>query len=90
MVEKNGGKLIAVSFPFLNTPWNEYQFGFVHKRLDSLWKSMHIPHLDLLPEFKKHPAEKLVVNKFDAHPNELADSIAAKLIGKFLYANIPK
>ena len=88
LVEKNGGKLIAVSFPFLNTPWNQYQFEFVHKRLDSLWKSINVPHLDLLPEFKNHPAEKLVVNKFDAHPNELADSIAAKLIAKFLDANI--
>ena len=40
--------------------------------------------LDLLPAYRAHRDEDLVVNRFDAHPNERAHAIAAKEILAFL------
>jgi len=89
-VEKQGGQFLAVTFPFLNSPWKDYRFGFVHQEMDSLWKSEGIAHLDLLPLYRRYPAENLVVNSLDAHPNEFADSLAASSISTFLETHLKK
>ena len=89
-LEKQGGQFLAVTFPFLNSPWKDYRFGFVHQEMDSLWKSEGIAHLDLLPLYRRYPAENLVVNSLDAHPNEFADSLAASSIATFLETHLKK
>ena len=43
-----------------------------------------MPHLDLLPVYKGLPPKKLVVNRFDSHPNQYAYAMAAAAIDKFL------
>jgi hypothetical protein len=49
---------------------------------------MGVPHLDLLPVYVDYADAELVVNRFDAHPNEFAHSLAAEAIGRFLKKEI--
>jgi lysophospholipase L1-like esterase len=83
-VRAAGGRLVVVTFPFLHELGPDYRYADVHTRLDELWKSLGVPHLDLLPVFTAHESADLVVNGFDAHPNEFAHGLAADAIGKFL------
>jgi hypothetical protein len=61
---------------------DEYQS--VHDQLDQFWREQHVPHLDLLPVYKDLPPSRLTVNCYDAHPNELANKLAADALDKFL------
>jgi len=45
-----------------------------------------VPHLDLLPVFEHLPAAQLVVNPYDAHPNEYANRLAADAVEKHLFS----
>lgn len=81
-------KLIVVTFPFLHNLGENNEFAEVHQNLHAFWQSLAVPHLDLYQEFAKHSNEDLVVNPFDAHPNELAHHIAAKAIERFLKENL--
>jgi tetratricopeptide (TPR) repeat protein len=89
LVEANGGHLLVVTFPFLHRPLDEgYEYRFVHQQLGECWRALNLPHLDLLSVYQGLPTGKLVVNRFDAHPNELAHKLAADAIQKFLNQNL--
>ncbi|MEE8574913.1 MAG: SGNH/GDSL hydrolase family protein [Thermodesulfobacteriota bacterium] len=80
---KDGG-LTVVTFPFLHSLGENYKFRDAHDSLDQFWRSLGVPHLDLLPVFEARRDTRLVVNPHDAHPNEAAHKIAAEAIGSFL------
>jgi len=84
LVRAHDGKVYVVTFPFLHALGPQYPFAFVHRNLDDFWHSLSIPHLDLLTVYSNASPNELVVNRFDAHPNEHANKIAAEAIGKFL------
>ena len=84
LVRSRGGRLSVVTFPFVQALGPNYPWQFVHDELGQLWRDLNVPHLDLLPIFAKIPASRLTVNRFDAHPNELANLLAAEAIDKFL------
>jgi hypothetical protein len=88
LVESHGGRLLVVTFPFLHDMGPNYRFQDVHKQLDRFWAGLNVPNLDLLPSFRNLPPSKLVVNKYDAHPNEYAHALAAKAIDQFLVAEV--
>lgn len=77
VVHQRGGRLVAVTFPFLDHPWTAYPYAAVHQRLDATWEALGVPHLDLLQTFREHSPTDLVVNGRDAHPNERAHALAA-------------
>lgn len=81
---QNGWKFKVVTFPFLHTSGEGYQFRKAHQKLDELWAQLNVPHLDLLPIIDQHAGENLVVNAYDAHPNERAHAVAADAINTFL------
>ena len=83
-VSRRGGRLLVVTFPFLQSSGNRYPFKEVYAQLDDLWTSAGVPHLDLSDTLLRHPAKDLVVNRFDAHPNERAHAWAAEAIEKFI------
>jgi hypothetical protein len=88
-VESHGGHLRVVTFPFLHAPLDDtYEYRFVHEQLETFWRELKVPCLDLLPVYQGQPPRKLVVNRFDAHPNEFAHQLAAEAIRKFLEQNI--
>lgn len=84
----NDLELMVTTFPFLHNFDGEYAFTHAHEQLDEFWVEKGIKHLDLLPVYEKHKGENLVVNAFDAHPNERAHQIAAEAIGKFIEENV--
>ena len=54
-----------------------------------MWERLSVPHLDLLDVFEGEPPEDLVVNPYDAHPNEHAHRLAAAAILRFLDPTVP-
>ena len=84
LVQSHGGRLSVVTFPFFQTLGPNYEYQFVHDELDQWWRELRVPHLDLLTVYRGLPPKKLVVNRFDAHPNEYAHALAADAIGRFL------
>ena len=88
IVRTNGGRLLVVTFPFLNALGPKYPYRSIHEKLDQFWKKLGVPNLDLLPIYANLPPAKLTVNPYDAHPNEYAHALAAKAIGKFLVTQL--
>ena len=84
VVESNGGKFMVVTFPFMQSIGPNYDYQLVHEELRRFWKQLHVPHLDLLPTFDRWSREQIIVNAYDPHPNEFANSLAAKAIEDFL------
>jgi hypothetical protein len=91
-VDAQGGRLLVVTFPFVHNLGQNYPYRSVHARLDEVWRDLEVPHHDLLSAFEAYPGAKLVVNSYDAHPNERAHAIAAESIAAFIdeqLANLP-
>jgi hypothetical protein len=84
LVQAHGGHLAVVTFPFLNALGPNYEYRFVHDKLDQCWRGLGVPHLDLLTVYAGLPPSRVTVNRFDAHPNEYADKLAAAAIDKWL------
>jgi hypothetical protein len=74
----------VVTFPFLHALGPKYEWQFVHDELDQFWRELKVPHLDLLEVFKAMPPKKIIVNRFDPHPNEYAHALTAEALDKFL------
>jgi hypothetical protein len=83
LVETNGGKLRVMTFPFLHALGANYPFRSVHAQLDTAWRELGVPHLDLLETFSGFTPQALTVNPHDAHPNELAHRLAADALNKW-------
>lgn len=84
---ERGAKLRVVTFPFLNLMGGgEYEYAWVHDTLGTFWREHGVPHLDLLGIFASSDPGDLVVNPYDAHPNERAHEMAARAIAAFLEA----
>jgi hypothetical protein len=90
IVESHGGRLLVVTFPFLNQRGPTYGFQAVHDSLRQFWHEKRVPHLDLLNVYDSQPSAKLTVNSFDAHPNEFAHALAATAIEEFITAQLGK
>jgi hypothetical protein len=88
LIQSHGGKLMVVTFPFVNAIGPNYPFADIHRKLDDFWKAEGVPHLDLLSVYKNEVGAKLTVNRFDAHPNEYAHQLATDAIEKFVAANL--
>jgi hypothetical protein len=84
LVQSHGGRLAVVTFPFLHAMGPNYEYRFVHEKLDQLWQELEVPHLDLLPVYERLPSKQITVNRFDAHPNEFAARLAAEALDKWL------
>ena len=84
LVVSGGGRMGVVTFPFFHALKPSYQWLPVHHQLDALWKTLGIPHQDLLPVYQRLEPSDLTVNKYDAHPNELAHLLAAEAVLKLI------
>jgi lysophospholipase L1-like esterase len=90
LIQSHGGKLMVVTFPFVNAVGPNYSYSAIHKQLDDFWKAENVAHLDLLSIYKDEPGTKLSVSRFDAHPNEYAHQLATEAIEKFVAQNLYK
>jgi lysophospholipase L1-like esterase len=84
LIQAHGGHLAVVTFPFLNALGPDYEYRFVHDKLERLWSELGVPHLDLLPVYERLPPSRVTVNRYDAHPNEYANRLAAEAIDQWL------
>jgi lysophospholipase L1-like esterase len=84
LVQAHGGRLAVVTFPLLNALGPNYEYRFIHDKLDQAWRELDVPHLDLLPVYEGMAPIQVTVNRFDAHPNERANQLAAEAIDKWL------
>jgi hypothetical protein len=84
LIQARGGHLAVVTFPFLHALGPNYEYWFVHDQLARFWRELGVPHLDLLSVYEDLPSSRLTVNRFDAHPNECANKLAAEAIDKWL------
>lgn len=82
--------LRVVIFPFLHNLAGDYPFAAGHQRVVDRCHELQIPVLDLAPVLKPYLAEGLVVNRFDAHPNELAHRLAAEAMERDLLPDLMK
>ncbi len=83
-VRARGGRLAVVTFPFLHELGEDYDYRQAHEKLDALWRSWDVPHLDLLEVYEGMDPGEITVNRFDAHPSRSAHALAADAIGTFL------
>jgi lysophospholipase L1-like esterase len=88
LVNAKGGKLMVVTFPFVNAVGANYPYAGIHKQLEEFWNAEKVPHLDLLSIYKNERSSKLTVNRFDAHPSEYAHQLATDAIEKFVTLNL--
>ena len=84
IIESRGGRLHVVIFPFLHDLSDTYAFRAAHQQLQVFLRSLNTPYIDLLPVFEKEKEADLCVNRFDPHPNEHANQLAAEAILGFL------
>ena len=84
IVHGRGGEFCVVTFPYLHLIGGNYEFRDVHRNLDDFWHGIEVRHLDLLPVLESHTPQKLMVNSFDAHPNEFAHSVVSTALSAFL------
>lgn len=88
LVVGNGGQLVVVTFPFIHALGSDYKWADVHVQINEMWNDLRVPHLDLLPVFREKQPHEVVVNAFDAHPNEFAHLLAASAIDEFLHIQL--
>ena len=84
-LRNNGCEFRVVIFPILA------QFGMTTtpspRHIEQIVESCRENNIaveDLLPVMQKHSAEGLIVSRFDAHPNERANKLAADAIFEWL------
>lgn len=87
-VRASHGRLLVVTFPFLDELSADSPYRVVHDRLSSFWQALGTPNLDLRDLYVSHAYEDLVVNSHDTHPNERAHALAADAIEAFLLAEL--
>ncbi len=73
----SGMKLHVIVFPFFQSWGDDYPFGACHDKVVAAWRELGVEAIDLRDAYRGIPATELVVNRFDAHPNERACAIAA-------------
>ena len=84
LIQAHGGRLAVVTFPFLHALGPDYEYRAIHDKLDRLWLELGVPQLDLLSIYEGLPSSQVTVNRYDAHPNERANALAAEAIDKWL------
>ncbi len=75
-----GVRLDVVIFPLFSHWCDAYPFDEWHERAARAWEDTGARTLDLRAAYRGVPADELVVNAYDAHPNERAHAIAADAI----------
>jgi hypothetical protein len=86
IVSNGGGLFIAVVFPLMQKiNFESQEDEYVYEKIATVFKNNELPCLNLKNAFKKNTSDiPLVLNKFDAHPSEMAHFIAAEAISEFI------
>lgn len=80
LTDELGAQLLAVAVPNCSGPWEDYPDGDIPERLVAFWRSLGVPAVSLLEDFRRYPYRRLQAGSLDGHPNALAHRIAAERI----------
>lgn len=75
---------VAIIFPYINLLGDNYPAIQAHQQLRKIFEKNGLLVADLFNRYQKYKPEELMVNKYDAHPNELAHQLATEEIYKLL------
>lgn len=81
-------ELRVALFPFLHNLGPDYPFADAHRRLTAFLDDRGVRRLDLRDALEPHIGEGLVVNRFDAHPNERAHARVATAMLANLFGDL--
>ncbi len=84
LTEQRGALLALVIFPDFYELDGDYPFEGIHRFLGEQCRSLGLPCVDLLDTYRGARAADLWVHVTDHHPNEVAHSIAAEAVARFL------
>ncbi len=76
----------VVLVPFIRTSGERFKPAELYARLLNFFETNQIPAVDLLPAIADMDGADLVVNSYDAHPNERAHELFAEKIWTAFYA----
>lgn len=80
----------VVIFPLMNLIGPDYPGEVAHQRLNELFAREKVPAVDLLPVYNQYLPKELMVNRYDAHPNELGHRLAAEKLHQLLTESFAK
>jgi lysophospholipase L1-like esterase len=83
---ENGVTLHVALLPFIRTSGDKFHIADLHALMRRFFEVNQTPVVDLYPAIAGLPAEDLVVNRVDAHPNERAHKLFAEAIWRAFYA----
>jgi hypothetical protein len=75
-----GADLVVVTFPLTFGTWEDYPLEEMHRALGEFWRGAGVEHVDLREDFRTQAVERLTVGRYDRHPNERANRIAAERV----------
>ena len=78
---------VPMIFPLLSDDFKEgrYPFEYAHAAIRARCEELHIPCLDLLPDFRGVSPDRVqVIPELDPHPNEIGHRMAAEALLRFL------
>lgn len=81
---QNDFNVLVIIFPYFNVSLNGYPFIELHKQVKNIFAEVGFDVIDLYDYYKKYSSEELRACSLDAHPNELAHSIAATVIANYI------
>jgi hypothetical protein len=79
-------RLDVVVFPFFSQWGDGYPYDACHDRVAEAWRALGVDVVDLRDAYRGTASSDLVVNRYDAHPNERALEIAARVVVERLFA----
>ncbi|MDH5415428.1 MAG: SGNH/GDSL hydrolase family protein [Flavobacteriaceae bacterium] len=79
---KNRISMKVVVLPLIGDISKDFMMRKAHEKMAIFLNEEGIPYIDLSKRLSQYPVKKLMVNKFDAHPNEFAQRIIADEIWK--------
>jgi len=83
--QEHGVTLRVALLPFIHTSGDKLHPADIHAMLQRWFEENQTPVADLYPVIADLPAEDLVVNQLDAHPNEHAHMLFAEAIWRAFY-----
>jgi lysophospholipase L1-like esterase len=89
MCQRHSAELRVALIPFIVTRGERYQTRRVHAVVKSVFADLGVPTVDLYDAVTGWPADKLIVNRHDPHPNELAHRLFAEAIWAAFYSAAP-
>jgi lysophospholipase L1-like esterase len=84
LADEHGFEVAIALYPLLWDPLDRYVLGDVHATVAAFARDTGLRVVDLAPAFAAEKAPELWIHPANHHPNERANAIAARALGKFL------